>query len=50
MNTQAFKSVCHDFAQVAAPYLHIKDASHYEESLVLIQDYSSKSKSVIMSK
>jgi len=37
MNTQAFKSVCHDFAQVAAPYLHIKDASHYEESLVLIE-------------
>jgi HTH-type transcriptional regulator/antitoxin HigA len=37
MNTLAFKSVCHDFARVAAPYLHIKDASHYEESLVLIE-------------
>ena len=37
MNTLAFKSVCHDFAQAVAPYLHIKDTSHYEESLVLIE-------------
>ncbi len=37
MNTLAFKTVCHDFAQAAAPYLHIKDARHYEESLVLIE-------------
>ena len=37
MNTLAIKSVCHDFAQVVAPYLHIKDARHYEESLVLIE-------------
>jgi len=25
------------FAQAAAPYLHIKDANHYEETLVLIE-------------
>ena len=37
MNTLAIKSVCHDFAQAAAPYLHIKDANHYEETLVLIE-------------
>ncbi len=37
MNTLAFKTACHDFAQVAAPYLHIKDAGHYEETLVLIE-------------
>lgn len=38
MNTLAFKSACHDFAQVAAPYLHIKDADHYEATLALIED------------
>ncbi len=37
MNTLAFKTACHDFAQVAAPYLHIKDAGHYEETLALIE-------------
>ncbi len=37
MNTLAFKTACHDFAQIAAPYLHIKDAGHYEETLALIE-------------
>ena len=37
MNTLALKTACHDFAQVAAPYLQIKDADHYEETLVLIE-------------
>ena len=38
MNTLAFKSACHDFALMAAPYLHIKDADHYEATLALIED------------
>jgi len=37
MNTLALKTACHDFAQLAAPYLQIKDADHYEETLVLIE-------------
>lgn len=38
MNTSVLKNACHDFAQTAAPYLHIKDANHYEETLVLIEN------------
>jgi HTH-type transcriptional regulator / antitoxin HigA len=37
MSTLALKTACHDFAQLAAPYLQIKDADHYEETLVLIE-------------
>lgn len=35
----AFKDACHSFAQVAAPYLHIKDEQHYEEALELIESF-----------
>lgn len=38
MNAVALKTACHEFAQTAAPYLHIKDADHYEETLALIED------------
>jgi len=38
MNATAIKNACHDFAQVAGPYLHIKDADHYEETLALIEE------------
>jgi HTH-type transcriptional regulator / antitoxin HigA len=37
MNTLALKAACHDFSQIAAPYLQIKDADHYEETLILIE-------------
>ena len=38
MNALALKNVCHDFAQTAAPNLHIKDSYHYEETLVLLEE------------
>ena len=38
MNAIALKNACHDFAQTAAPYLHIKDENHYEETLALIEN------------
>lgn len=38
MNAVALKTACHEFAQTAAPYLHIKDTDHYEETLALIED------------
>jgi len=37
MNAVALKNACHDFAQTAAPYLHIKDNDHYEETLALLE-------------
>ncbi|VAW63716.1 Antitoxin HigA [hydrothermal vent metagenome] len=38
MSAAALKNAYHDFAQVAGPYLHIKDASHYNETLALIEE------------
>ncbi len=37
MNSTALKSVFQDFAEVAAPYLHITDEPHYEEALTLVE-------------
>ena len=37
MKAVALKNACHDFAQTAAPYLHIKDKDHYEEALALLE-------------
>lgn len=39
MTAVAFKDACHSFAQVAAPYLHINDEQHYEETLELIESF-----------
>ncbi|MFD2190688.1 helix-turn-helix domain-containing protein [Pistricoccus aurantiacus] len=36
MSAVAFKDACHSFVQAAAPYLPIKDDTHYEEALELI--------------
>ena len=38
MNAHAIKIACHDFAAVAAPYLHINDEKHYDETLALIEE------------
>ena len=38
MNAVVLKNACYDFAKTAAPYLHIKDADHYEETLTLIEN------------
>ena len=38
MNAVALKHACYDFAKMAAPYLHIKDANHYDETLALIEN------------
>lgn len=37
MTAVAFKEACHSFALAAAPYLPIRDDTHYEESLELIE-------------
>ncbi len=37
MNKTALKTVFEDFAETAAPYLHIADKVHYEESLALVE-------------
>ncbi len=37
MNAMVFKEACLHFAEVAAPYMPIRDAEHYEEALVLIE-------------
>ncbi len=37
MNKSALKTAYQHFAEVAAPYLHLKDAAHYEEALALIE-------------
>ncbi len=37
MSDTALKTVFQDFAEVAAPYLHITDATHYEEALALVE-------------
>jgi HTH-type transcriptional regulator/antitoxin HigA len=33
----ALKNAFHDFASVAAPYLHITDEAHYEKALALVE-------------
>ena len=38
MSAAALKIACHDFAQVAEPYLYIKDENHYHETLRLIEE------------
>jgi HTH-type transcriptional regulator / antitoxin HigA len=38
MSALALKNACHDFAQVAEPYLHIKDENHYNKTLELIEE------------
>ena len=38
MNAVTLKNACYDFAQIAAPYLHIKDDKHYKETLALIEN------------
>ena len=38
MNAIALKNACHDFVQITAPYLHIKNEKHYQETLSLIED------------
>ncbi|HED36569.1 MAG TPA: transcriptional regulator [Gammaproteobacteria bacterium] len=38
MSAAALKNAYHNFAQVAEPYLHIKDASHYDETLEVIAE------------
>ena len=38
MTASAFKDACHSFAQAAAPYTHITDNRHYEETLELIEN------------
>jgi HTH-type transcriptional regulator / antitoxin HigA len=37
MNAVALKEACHSFAQTAAPYLAIRDDTHYDEALALIE-------------
>jgi len=37
MTALAFKEACHSFAQAAAPYVPIRDDSHYEEALELVE-------------
>ena len=37
MSAVAFKEACHRFAQVAAPYIPIKNDEHYREALELIE-------------
>jgi len=37
VSNTALKTVFQDFAEVAAPYLHITDAVHYEEALALVE-------------
>jgi len=37
VNKTALKTVFEDFAEVAAPYLHIANEVHYEESLALVE-------------
>ena len=38
MTNTALKTAYQHFADVAAPYLHIKDAAHYEQTLALIEE------------
>ena len=38
MNAIALKNACHDFAQTAAPYLHIQNNEAYEETLALLEE------------
>ena len=40
MNANAIisiKEACHDFARVAAPFIHIEDETHYREALGVIE-------------
>ena len=38
MNAVVLINACHEFAEIAAPYLHIRDVQHYEEALTLIEN------------
>ena len=44
MTNPALKTAFHDFAEVAAPYLHITDEVHYEEALALIEELLEEAK------
>lgn len=44
MTAVAFIDACHNFAQAAAPYLHINDQQHYEEALELIETFLQEAK------
>ena len=44
MNAIALKNACHDFAQTAAPYLHIKDNDHYEATLIILEELLQETK------
>jgi len=44
MPHSALKNVFEDFAQTAAPYLHIVDKEHYEEALSLIEQLMEEAK------
>jgi HTH-type transcriptional regulator/antitoxin HigA len=37
VNKSVLKTVFEDFAEVAAPWLHIADDAHYEEALALVE-------------
>jgi len=37
MTAVAFIDYCHDFANVASPYIHIADHKHYNEALELVE-------------
>ena len=41
-NTALLKDAYQHFAEVAAPYLHLKDAAHYEDALALIETLMSE--------
>ena len=38
MNAVVLINACHEFAEIAAPYLHIRDVQHYEGALTLIEN------------
>ena len=38
MNAVVLINACHEFAEIAAPYLHINDVQHYEDALTLIEN------------
>jgi len=43
ITADAFKAACHNFLEVAAPYLIIKDEQHYEEALELTEYFLEQS-------
>lgn len=38
MNAVVLINACHEFAEITAPYLHIRDVQHYKEALTLIEN------------